>query len=457
MPAKEPTHDHEKASSNQQRPTPLLDQTTETLATAALPQTLIRQAAVAPGTLTPSDATKLQRLVGNRAVTKLLANAAAQQAHLKLQTKLTVGAAGDRYEQEADRVADQVLSMPAVGPAATGEASRGAQPVQRQEETEDLQTKPLAASIAPLVQRQAEDQVNPEEIQLKPSAGIQRRTDDGELQSRPIEGLDVLQRDASGSFEAGPTIESRLAAPVDGGSPLPDEVRRYMEPRFGADFSGVRIHTGSDAGQLSRALQAQAFTYGRDIYMDAARYDPGTTAGKRLLAHELTHVVQQTGSRQPHIGRKAGATAPVLPGGVIQRAWIGLRQLGSGFLNWMMGKPWVWRQRGNFFNLGVYHAHVWLDDGSTNPSQAFYDRGFGPHGLFSEPGRKGEYSVRRRNLNDGKIRRAIEAEGDPGKYSLLHNNCQDYVERVLNRYSRLGTITTSTSETGTTTQTTGEA
>lgn len=66
-----------------------------------------------------------------------------------------------------------------------------------------------------------------------------------------------------------------------------------MERRFGVDFSGARIHADSNAVQMSRELSAQAFTHGRDIYFGAGRYSPGTSSDKRLLAHELTHVVQQ--------------------------------------------------------------------------------------------------------------------------------------------------------------------
>ncbi len=81
-----------------------------------------------------------------------------------------------------------------------------------------------------------------------------------------------------------------------------------MESRFGADFSDVRIHTGAEAAQLSRDLQAQAFTHGRDIYFGAGRYDPGTETGKRLLAHELTHTIQQTGGAR--LQRRRGRPAP---------------------------------------------------------------------------------------------------------------------------------------------------
>lgn len=153
-----------------------------------------------------------------------------------VQAQLTVNAPGDQYEQDADRVAEQVMTMTPV-------ACR--LPVQR------LEDEP---ALGPLVHRQAD-------------AG----------------------------FRAHPSLEGRLAARQGGGRPLSAEARSFMESRFGADFSGVRIHTDSEAVRMTRELSAQAFTQGSDVYFEAGRYDPGTTAGKRLLAHELTHVVQQTG------------------------------------------------------------------------------------------------------------------------------------------------------------------
>ncbi|GAA4609864.1 hypothetical protein BJY16_007546 [Actinoplanes octamycinicus] len=78
------------------------------------------------------------------------------------------------------------------------------------------------------------------------------------------------------------------------GAALDDAVRAPMEAAFGADFGAVRVHTGGAADRLSRALGAHAFTTGRDIFFRAGGYEPDTTAGRRLLAHELTHVVQQS-------------------------------------------------------------------------------------------------------------------------------------------------------------------
>ncbi|MBN1937894.1 MAG: DUF4157 domain-containing protein [Anaerolineae bacterium] len=212
------------------------------------------------------DVLALQRTAGNRAVTGLI------------QAKLTVGAAGDQYEQEADRVAERVLNMPA--PVSQG-ASDGVRRQEGQEEEEALQAKPLAATITPFVQRQEEE----EEIQTKPL--VQRQEEEEEVQAMP------LQRVAKGSFDPGGEFERRLNSAQSGGLSLPAPLRAEFEPKFGADFSSVRVHTGADAAELNRAVNARAFTHGRDIYMGSGAYAPDTVSGKHLLAHELTHTLQQ--------------------------------------------------------------------------------------------------------------------------------------------------------------------
>ena len=182
-----------------------------------------------------------------------------------IQAKLTIGQPNDRYEQEADRVAKQVMSMPEIQPA-----------VQRVGlEEEEFQAKSLGGAI----QREA---VPGEEIQAK--------------------------RSSEGRVEARGDFESRLSSSKSGGSPLPDNVRSFMEPRFGADFSGVRVHTGSDAVQMNREVNAQAFAHSQDVYFGAGK-GPEKDA---LTAHELTHVVQQTGrvQRQPDIAGAVSALPP---------------------------------------------------------------------------------------------------------------------------------------------------
>jgi len=185
-----------------------------------------------------------------------------QQNKELVQTKLTVGAPGDKYEQEADSMAAKVMTMPdsAIKP-----------PIQRQtgEETEAVQMQPLVNSITPVVQRESGEE---EEVQMKSQ----------------------VQRASDGSSVASGNVENQLAGSKGGGSPLPDDVRSYMEPRFGADFSSVRVHTDSHAVQMNKELGAQAFAHGSDIY-----YGAGKSPGKNeLTAHELTHTIQQTGAAQ---------------------------------------------------------------------------------------------------------------------------------------------------------------
>jgi len=104
-----------------------------------------------------------------------------------------------------------------------------------------------------------------------------------------------LARKAESEAEAAPEIEEAIRQAPDG-RPLENGVRARMESAFGADFGGVRVHTGADAEALNQALNARAFTTGQDIFFGKGEYDPGSSNGRELLAHELTHVIQQRGS-----------------------------------------------------------------------------------------------------------------------------------------------------------------
>src|SRR5437764_11067257 len=155
----------------------------------------------------------------------------------RMQTKLTVNEPGDKYEQEADRVAEQVMRMAAPG------------------------------SSAP------------------PTEPDDDKTENGT----------VLHKKASGTTERGtsnvPPIVNKVLS--SSGHPLDAATRSFMEPRFGHDFSRVRVHTDAQAMKSTRAVNALAYTVGRDVVFGSGQYAPGTAAGQRLLAHELTHVVQQ--------------------------------------------------------------------------------------------------------------------------------------------------------------------
>jgi Domain of unknown function (DUF4157) len=110
----------------------------------------------------------------------------------------------------------------------------------------------------------------------------------------------VLALDRQGDGEAGapPNVEAGIEKARGGGQTLDKGVRGQMESAFGADFSGVRVHTGPEANQLNRDVNAVAFTTGQDVFFRQGAYDPGSSGGRHLLAHELTHVVQQTGAIQ---------------------------------------------------------------------------------------------------------------------------------------------------------------
>ncbi len=203
---------------------------------------------------------QLQQKLGNQAVNRFI------------QTKLTMSQPGDKYEQEAEQVSKQVMGIPKpkiqrVCPECEEELQR--QSIAQEEEEETLQTQPLAEQITPLVQKQTEPMEEEEEILQTKTASEQPSTVSSSLQNR-------------------------ITALNGGGNPLPPSERAFFEPRFGADFSQVRLHTDSQAAETASAVNARAFTFGENIVFGAGEYQPSGSQGRHLLAHELTHVVQQT-------------------------------------------------------------------------------------------------------------------------------------------------------------------
>jgi hypothetical protein len=106
-----------------------------------------------------------------------------------------------------------------------------------------------------------------------------------------------LSRKGQGAGDVTPEVEAAIQRERGGGQALDSAARAQMEPAMGADFSGVRVHTGGQADTLNRDLSARAFTTGQDIFFKQGEYSPGSSTGRELLAHELTHVVQQDGDR----------------------------------------------------------------------------------------------------------------------------------------------------------------
>lgn len=148
-----------------------------------------------------------------------------------IQTKLKLNDPGDRYEQEADRIADEVLRQKIPG-------------------GDDKKVEIIAR---------------------------------------------VSQQESGSDREVNEELENRLRHNKGSGIPIPDQVRAFVEPRMQSDFSKVQIHTNNDAAQMNIALGARAFTHGRDIYFAAGEYQPQSIEGRGLITHELVHVVQQGG------------------------------------------------------------------------------------------------------------------------------------------------------------------
>ncbi len=179
--------------------------------------------------------------LGNQAMQCLLRSGA-------IRAKLAISQPGDPYEQEADRVAERVMRMPE--PAVP---ERAAAPDSREE---------------PRIQRMC--------------TGCEK------------EGETVLRAKAAPgqSLKTTTDTEAHITGLQGGGQPLPESTRAFFEPRFGYDLSDVRIHSDTRASESARSISALAYSVGREIVFEPGQYAPETEAGRRLLAHELTHVVQ---------------------------------------------------------------------------------------------------------------------------------------------------------------------
>ena len=293
-----------------------------------------------------------------------------------LQTKLNIGLPNDRYEKEADAMADKVVQRLAV-PEPFTKKDTGIQTkplaanitpwiqkrcasceqeeqLQKKEEAEEqdlvknkLQKKPIVerneplpteksnvqqkcgktenmepvqakATVVPLViqakcnsceqedklqKKEEEDLVQelPLELQRKPifESNAEPPDDENNIQRKCVE----CEKEKKVQTKANPAspatapsdIENRLHSSKGGGASIADNTLVQMESAFGVDFSKVRLHTDSAAVQMNKDLHAQAFTHGSDIYFNVGKYDTNSAGGKHLLAHELTHTLQQTG------------------------------------------------------------------------------------------------------------------------------------------------------------------
>lgn len=217
-----------------------------------------------------------------------------------IQAKLKIGAPGDMYEKEADTVADKVVQGGS-----------------------------------------ADSRVAPER------AGIQQQVG-GSTKEETIQNMEqevpTQAQNPDGALPAGATLENNLNGSKGKGQKLDEDTKNEMETGIGSDFSNVNVHTDAQAVQMNQDLGADAFTHGNDIYFNRGQYNPTTKKGKHLLAHELTHTVQQGGAVQRKKAQtNISSTSHNVQGGFWGRVWGGIKSFGQSV--WSGTKKfasWAW-------------------------------------------------------------------------------------------------------------------
>jgi hypothetical protein len=282
-----------------------------------------------------------------------------------LQASLMVGQPGDRFEQEADSIADRVMRSAVLRgtqlePSATSSAfdsirrtpdeteeTTPAVEAHQEEETPGAEqgqgeTASSAEQVAAILL---------EEDNLEAIVGAQGSAEDSATpEASPTtagRGEGMQAREIPGQT---PTISAKQETEINalrgGGQPLSASSRAFFEPRFGHEFKHIRVHTGAEASRLAQAVRAKAFTVGRDIMFGEGHYQPTSPTGQWLMAHELTHVLQQQQglSRSPTPGIRVQQTArPRVQGGFFKNLWSGIKKGASavwGGVKAVAGKIW---------------------------------------------------------------------------------------------------------------------
>lgn len=221
---------------------------------------------------------------------------------------LSIGAPDDRFEREADEMAEKVQRTPKKQFAGASDSV-------------------VPPGLTTSIQRSEDEDALPA-IQAKFIQRLEADDEAADVQAQFEQPLPDLQRSGDGSLSASASFASRLNT-TSAGSPLPAPTQAHMESVIQADFSNVRVHHDTQAAQLSNSISAKAFTHKNDIYFNSGEYNPNSSDGQFLLAHELTHTVQQGAAlqREPV---SATSKAPA-----IQRSWLG-DQIGE-YLNYIPG------------------------------------------------------------------------------------------------------------------------
>jgi hypothetical protein len=242
------------------------------------------------------------------------------------QTKLSVNEPGDKYEKEADTVANDVVNKSSPKKVAQRKKISNVQRLSTSSEDEklgtndarmardkEIQEKPLQRATPDKEkekmksgQKKDKDMPDKEKEKMK---GVQKKGDSMEEEEKKVQKMDDPKEEENKKKKKPAQVQkkgegtstypsSKLSSKIEEGSgkgkTLPSKTLHEMNSSFDADFSNVQIHDDSEAASLSSELDAQAFTHGKDIYFNEGRFNPENAQGKLLLAHELTHVVQQS-------------------------------------------------------------------------------------------------------------------------------------------------------------------
>jgi hypothetical protein len=291
-----------------------------------------------------------------------------------IRPKLKIGQPGDKYEQEADAVADKVMRMSSA---------------------ETMQMQPFEEEEEP--------------IQMK---------------CEKCEEEEMLQPESeTGGGYASPEISHKIEMSEGNGAALPNETNRFMSNAFRSDFSGVQIHTDSNALQMNQKLGARAFTVGSDIYFNKREYNPESTDGKQLLAHELTHVVQQNNNVNRKIQMMSAGDALIIAQG-----------LNTTYPNWLDVLP----DCPCTYEEAMANPDVWKD--STSPFSSWFHPGAAhdvrtKHGYRTIPdsnhGQQCTYD------NDGKLITSGPGAGTPDVWSP-ETNFWNHQATDVDTYNALG-------------------
>ena len=258
-----------------------------------------------------------------------------------IQAKLKINEPGDLYEQEADRVADAMMRIPenaAISGQVPAIRTNSASFMQRQtidETLDEEDPEELNPFLESVPTRDAgelgeEEESTPilesvpardagelgEEEELNPILESVPTGETDEFGEEEEEELIQPKSNTSAVPQVTPGVAHNIHSFKGTGQPLPASERTFFEPRFGRDFSNVRVHTDNRAARTAQAINARAFTLGRDVVFGSGQFAPGAHFSRKLLAHELAHVVQQ----QAHVARSPVPTNKYVSRDVAQKA-----------------------------------------------------------------------------------------------------------------------------------------